>query len=161
MTLRQYWDQLQPRERRVLLLGAIALVLLLLYALVWSPFQQTLSRLDSSIVEQRNTLGWMQQAAQEARSLRGTHAPVSDGRSLLAVTDETARAHGLGTAVKRVQPDGQHTVRVWLEGARFDDILQWLATLTGKHGVKVTSFGAERSTADGQVHARLVLESAQ
>jgi len=162
--LRQYWEQLQARERRILSFGGAAAAVLLLYALVWDPFTSRIAQLENSVTAQRATLAWMQQAAVEARSLRslrGSAGAGAGGRSLLALSDETAKAHGLGAAVKRVQPDGQHTVRVWLEGAAFDDLLRWLDTVAGRHGIRIAALNVEHlPNTPGKVNARLTLESA-
>jgi len=158
--LRQYWEQLQLRERRMLTIGGIAAVILLLYALLWEPFTGEIAHLKDSVSTQRATLAWMQQAAAEAQQLRGTSAAGTDGRSLLAVSDETAKSHQLGAAMKRVQPDGQHTVRIWLEGAPFGDLLRWLDTLSRRHGVRITALNVERIPATpGHVNARVSLEA--
>jgi general secretion pathway protein M len=160
--LRHYWDQLQPRERRILAAGGAATVLLLLYAMVWEPFTGKLTQLEASVAAQRTTLAWMQQAATEARGARATPSTGTGGRSLLALSDETAKAHRLGEAVKRVQPDGQQTVRVWLEGAAFDDLLRWLDTLSTRHGIRIAALNVERIPATpGRVNARLSLEAPQ
>lgn len=159
--LRQHWEQMQPRERRMLAGGGAATVLLLLYALLWDPFQADLAQLEERVAAQRGTLAWMQGAAAEARALRGSARPTNGSRSLLALADETAKSHQLGEAVKRVQPDGQHTVRVWLEGAAFDDVLRWLDALSGNHGVKIAGLNVERIAASpGRVNARVALEAA-
>jgi general secretion pathway protein M len=159
--LQQHWEQLQPRERRILLGGAIGAVLLLAYALVWIPFTDRLAQLENSVITQRGTLAWMQQAGAEVRTLRGTRPAAGSPQSLLALSDESAKAHRLGGAIKRVQPDGQHTVRVWLEGAAFDDVLRWLDTLAVQHGIRITGLNVERTAATpGQVNARVALEAA-
>lgn len=160
--LRQHWEQMQPRERRIVAVGGITTMLLLLYALVWDPFSSRLGQMEQSVTAQRAALAWMQQAAVEARSLRGTQGTGSDGRSLLALSDESAKAHKLGAAVKRVQPEGQHTVRVWLEDAAFADLLRWLDTLASRHGVNISGLTVERMpTTPGRVNARVVLEMGQ
>lgn len=155
--MKAYWMQLQARERRLLLLGALALLLLLAYALVWEPARAGLARLEQDTAAQRATLAWMEQARQQVQHLRQTRPPTG-GPSLLPLAEQSAKAHGLGPALKRIQPDGQHSVRVWLEQASFDDTLRWLDTLAGRHGVKIGAFSAERADA-GRVHARLVLEA--
>lgn len=158
--LRQHWDQMQPRERRIVAAGGIMTILLLLYALVWDPLSSRLAQMEQNVAAQRATLTWMQQAAVEARSLRGSQGTVSDGRSLLALSDESAKAHKLGAAVKRVQPDGQRTVRIWLEDAAFADLLRWLDTLAGRHGVRISGLTVERMpAAPARVNARVVLET--
>ena len=158
--LREFWSRLQPRERHVLIAGAAALILLGGYTLVWSPYRSEMRSLRTSVAQQRETLAWMRQAAREVKALRGQarHPKTAGDQSVLAVVDTTARSGGLGPALKRVQPDGQNGVRVWLEGAGFDALVRWLATLYREQGVRVTSATVERVQAPGQVNARLVLE---
>jgi general secretion pathway protein M len=157
--LKQRWAQMQERERRVLLGGAVAVALLGGYALVWDPWVQAVSGLEQDVAEQRVLLGWMKQSVSEVRMLRGSRpggAPAA-GQSLLSLIDGTARAQGLGTTMQRVEPEG-NGVRVWLERAAFDDVLRWLDRL-GDRGVRVTSFASERvSGQTGVVNVRLVLE---
>ena len=94
------------------------------------------------------------------RSSGGTVAKGLGGRSLLSVADSTARAGGLATALKRVEPEGGNSVRVWLDGAPFDVLVKWLVTLSTQHGVDANSATLERSETAGQVNARLTLEAA-
>lgn len=156
----EFWSRLQPRERHVLVAGAVALILLAGYGLVWSPYRGEMRTLRESVVQQRETLAWMRQAAREVQVLRaqGRRPKASGDQSVLAVVDSAARASGLGEALKRVQPDGENGARVWLEGAEFDAIVKWLAALYRDQGVRVTAATVERIESPGQVNARVVLE---
>jgi len=161
MNLRNYWNGLQPGERRTLAVGAIALVPLLLYALVWDPYTSSVERLRETVSEQRELLTWMEQAAGEVKQVRGSAGPAGSmaGRSLLAVTDSSAREAGLGEAVTRVEPDGESAVRVWLEQAAFDDMIHWLDGLQQNYAVVVDGAVVERA-GTGRVDARVVLKEA-
>ncbi|SCZ64895.1 type II secretion system protein GspM [Thiohalomonas denitrificans] len=157
--MKQFMQNLQPRERRTLLAGAIALALLLLYVMVWEPYRTHIAQLEKDVAEQRATLAWMRQAAAEIKELRGSASrPVTKTSSLLATTDRTARSHGFSGALKRIQPDGQRSVRVWLENAPFDDVMRWLGTLMEQHGVSISSLVVDPGESAGLVDARLVLE---
>lgn len=159
--VKQYWHGLQPRERLVLAGGAAALLLLLLYAAVWDPYQAHVARLEESIARQHADLDWMRGAATQVRALRKqTPTRAASGQSLLALSDTTARAQGLASAVKRVQPEGQNGVRVWLEQAAFDDVMRWLQVLTTRHGVQVSALVAEPGDGPGLTDVRLLLEGA-
>ena len=161
--MKDWLDNLESRERMMLAAGAVLLALLLLYALVWAPFRSGYHSLQESVSEQRDTALWMQGSAQTIQRLRsssGAAAKGLGGRSLLAVTDSTARAGGLGPALKRVEPEGGNSVRVWLEGASFDVLIKWLGTLSTQHGVDADSVTLERNEAAGLVNARLTLEAA-
>lgn len=160
--MKAWFDALASRERNLLMVGAAGLLVLLLYVGAWEPLQQRVDGMRASTAEQQSLLGWMQDAEQEIRPLRGAgsnRVQVSSGQSLLSLVDRTARAGRLGSALKRVQPDGQQRVGVWLEGASFDDIIIWLSALDKSHAIRVVSSVFEAKETAGHVDARLVFEA--
>jgi general secretion pathway protein M len=158
--LRLHWDQLQARERRVLAAGAAAVLVMAVYVLAWEPLVDGRARLQGEVTEQRALLAWMEQSAREVQALRGSRTPQrNSGQSLMAVVDRTARAQGLGTALERVQPDGERAVRVWLKQAPFDQSLRWLDQLITAQGLRVTGLVVERGSEAGKVDARITLEA--
>jgi len=161
--MKEWLDKLEPKERMMLAVGGVVLLLLLIYVLVLAPLRSGYQSLQLGVAKQRDTVVWMQGSAQTIERLRrsgGAAAQGLGGRSLLAVTDSTARAGGLGAALKRVEPEGGNSVRVWLDGAPFDVLIKWLGTLSTRHGVDANSVTLERSEVAGLVNARLTLEAA-
>lgn len=156
--MKAWWDTLSTRERG-LLAGGVALTLLLLfYLLVWEPFQTSNRRLRQSVAEQRADLAWMRQAAQEVKRLRGiAGAQPTDGRSLLTLVDQTARAAGLGNTLKRVAPQGDDKLSAQLDAVEFDKLIPWLGALEQDYRITINSLSVDRTDIPGQVNARLVL----
>jgi general secretion pathway protein M len=161
--MKAWLDSLAARERVMVMAGAVVLALFLLYALIWSPVRSGYLELQESVVGQRDTLVWMQQSAQQLAQLKRSRGAVASGlggQSLLALADRTARADGLGDALKRVEPEGSSNVKVWLEGASFDVTVGWLASLSKKYGVNIDTVTLERvSETAGRVNARLTLQA--
>ncbi len=162
--MKQWYEGLESRERIMLFSGVILLAIFLFYVLVWAPAHSGYDRLKSTISEQRTTALWIQEGAAEVIRLTGTGSNVGQGlggRSLLAVTDSTARAGGLAAAMKRIEPEGRNGVRVWLEGASFDQFVTWLGQLSNKYGINPDNVSMDRGEAAGQVNVRLTLQAAQ
>ena len=160
--MKTWFDNLDPRERMMVAAGATLLVLFLIYILVLSPIHSGYDSLRNTVDEQRTTALWMQKSAQTLTRLKrssGRAAQGLGGRSLLSVADSTARAGGLGPALKRVEPEGSDSVRVWLDGASFDVLVKWLGTLSTIHGVSAETVTLERSGTAGRVNARLTLQA--
>ena len=160
--MKTWFDNLDPRERMMVAAGATLLVLFLIYILVLSPIHSGYDSLRNTVDEQRTTALWMQKSAQTLTRLKrssGRAAQGLGGRSLLSVADSTARAGGLGPALKRVEPEGSDSVRVWLDGAPFDVVVKWLGTLSTIHGVNAETVTMERSGTAGRVNARLTLQA--
>lgn len=160
--MKAWWQQLAARERRWVTLGGGALALILIYSLAWQPLVRYHALMQQRAAEQAELLAWMQQTALEVERLRaaaGGVMPVS-AQSLLAQVDASAKAAGLGAALKRVEPEGVNTVRVWLEQAPFDATVLWLERLKREQGARITSVVVERVAAApaGAVNVRIALE---
>ncbi len=157
--MRAYWQNLQARERAILLGGGAVLVLLLLYLLVIEPWQQNTASLHQSIANQQETLRFVQQGAVEVKALRGSAEAGAgpSGQSLMGLVDSSARAAGIGSAIRQVRPDNQG-VSVRLENAPFDDTLRWLGGLYREQAIRVDSFTMERLPESGRVNASVSLQ---
>lgn len=157
--MKDWLANLDPRERHMLFLGGGALLLFLLYFLGWQPLSAKLDQAAQRVHEQRATYLWMQAKAEEVRRIRSAAPAIKSagGQSLLATADQTARESGLGPALKRVEPESAGNVRVWLDGALFDDLVKWLLRLRHDYGIQVASISVERQNDSGVVSARLTL----
>jgi general secretion pathway protein M len=156
--MKEWFESLEQRERRLILGGGATLLLMGIYFLGWEPFINGLHDLRESTQRKQLELVWMQNAVQEVKQLQSTQtAPVrfSSGQSLLGVIDRSAKTKQLGDSVKRVQPDGTSKARVWLENAKFDTVVGWLEELEMRYGVSVDTITFEKQEEEGLVDARI------
>ena len=153
-----YWQNLQAREQRTLLIGGVVVLLLLIYSLILDPFVQEMARMEQGVAADRELLAWMEQSAQQFNALRGNGGGKSgSGGSLLSLVDASAKKNGLGGALKQVKPEASG-VRLRFEQASFDDMVRWLGRLGSEQGVGVIALTLERLPEAGQVNATVVLE---
>jgi general secretion pathway protein M len=151
--LKAWYGGLQQREQRMVAIGAIALGALLLVGGVLLPLQAAVSSAEKRASTKREDLAWMRANAPELQGanpmlLRDTsEAPV-------VVVDRVGREVGLGSALRGTQPSGAG-VRVQLEGASFDTLITWLATLDRRYGVSVESITVDRAAKPGVVNANI------
>jgi len=156
--MKDWFMRLAPRERLMVSAAAVVVIVALLYVLGWEPLASRIAHLEQSVTEQQALKQWMDQAAVEAKQLRGTSRVRRGGtQSLLAVVDQTAKRSHLGAAVKRIQPEGQDQVRVSLEQASFDDMVMWLGSLQSQ-GISVIDATMDRQSGAGRVNARITLK---
>ena len=161
--MKEWLAGLDPQERLLVYGAAGVLAVILVYVVLVHPFHSSYDRLRSGVEDRRATLQWMEESALKVKQLRGANPAAGkgmEGRSLLSVTDDAARAAGLGAALKRVEPDGSTGVRVWLEDASFDSVVGWLGVMASRYGVDVDSASMERAEKRGRVNARLSLQAA-
>lgn len=158
--MKDWYQQLEARERRMVTIGGLLLLVLLPYALFWLPFTDDLQDLRKGLVSERTSLVWMKQAADEVVRKTGSAGQGSGlaGKSMLSVVDQSARQAGLGNGIKRVEPDGKGVVKVWLEDVEFDLLMRWMATMKQRYQITATMASIERKSLSGRVDVRLVLK---
>ena len=155
--MKAWWENLGARERGLIVVGTVLVMMLLSYVLAWEPLRNSDRRLRQNVAERRADLAWMRQAAEEIKRLGGAGAarPVADNRSLLTLVDQTARAAGLGAALKRVAPQGDDKLSAQLDGAEFDKLIPWLSGLERDQAIAIISLNVDRTDAPALVsHTR-------
>lgn len=160
--MKQWFLSREPREQRTLMLGGTALALILLYTMVWEPITSRVPEVRETLEQKHADLRWMKQAAARARTLQNRQQqsarPITE-QSMLTLVDRTAQQAQIREKLRRIQPEGNDRVRLWIEQAAFDQIIRWLASLQEEHGIHVESLTLERETEPGIVNARIIVSS--
>lgn len=156
-----WWQQLNQRQQRLVLFAAAILLGLLLYVQVWEPLDQARQAQREQIAHNQALLDWLVALSPVAEQMRqqGDGRRDLGGRSLLGLSDETARAARLAGALTRIEPAGQNQVRVWLDGAEFMATMNWLQQLSLEYPVEVSQLSVDRGQRAGQVNVRVTLSS--
>lgn len=155
---RAWWSGLADRERLALSLGSAVLALAVAYLTVWEPLNQARARRVAELDEARAIAVLLETLAAEVQRARGAGSAIQGaGQSLLAVVDQSRKASALTKPPSRLQPEGEATVRIWLEDVPFDALLRWLNDLQTRYGVRVDNADIERESGSGLVNARLTL----
>lgn len=161
--MRAWWEGLAMRERQVVLLAALTLFLAGVFVLVIEPGLERRSALQGQLQKLVDEEAWMQAQAPAVRAriqASGTRPATRPGGSPLAVVDVSARAAGLGSALRRVRPL-ESGVEAELHGASYSALIGWLATLEDRHGLQVVSLSIDLGDEPARVNAQLRIETAQ
>jgi general secretion pathway protein M len=157
--MREWYESLVPREQLMVGFGAVLAILMFYFLIFWEPLSQTRKALVADVAQQRELAVFMQQAEQEARQYAGSGAaiPADNNRSLLAIVDSSGKQAGMGPFIKRIQPEGETTVRLWIEDAPFEKLTAWLYQLQIQQGVNVDNGSLDRDSKVGVIKARLTV----
>jgi general secretion pathway protein M len=157
--LKTWYTGLQERERRVVAIGGGALALVILFGAILLPLHSAVSAATKRADDRREDLAWMRVNSAEVRSGAGTVFN-DTGEAPVVIVDRVGREAGLGTALKGSQPSG-NGVRVQLEAASFDTLVQWLATLDERYGLAIDSITVDRGARPGVVNANVTFAPAR
>lgn len=153
----QYLERLEPRERRMVLSGAVAAVLLVIVATV-VPLQRSVAAVEQRVERKRDDLQWLRSMAPQLAGLQRT-APPPLRESLVVLVDRTARESGLAKSLVGSQPSGDGGLNVRVDQTPFDTLIGWLSQLRERYGVRVDSATIDAGKGSGNVNATLVLHA--
>ena len=154
--------QLSLRER-ILLIGGIAVLFISgLYAFTYLPIVEEEQRLKKAIEAQQQLKSYLQMIATEVAKLPANTAELTEvvdtGQSLISIIDTSSEQLGIKPAIKRMTPEGQDKVSLWLEKCQFDQLMVWLAALDKKHGIEVQQIAVNREQGNvGLVSGKMLL----
>ena len=159
--MKDWFAALEQREKIFVAVGAAAVAIALLYALVWLPLDKSHKELSA------NVTAW-QRSLNELRPLKGMQQQTSTTQRTAAagnqtpvvIVDTTLRARGLDRSLQRSQPTTSTGIRVEFENVAFDDLVLWLGDLNAQHAMDVTSgtFSRPNRGEPGRINANLTLE---
>ncbi|MBU2886241.1 type II secretion system protein M [Gilvimarinus agarilyticus] len=152
-TLAQY----NRREQTILLVGALAVVLYILWMAVLSPLQdkrtqQIATNANTSASLERVKL--MTAQIKQAQSLERS-ANNSSGTNISQLIDSTLQSNGL--RMSGFQPGTRGEVRVRLDNVNYTAIMQWLYDLEYRHEVTVKDLSMAATSTAGKVTANIRL----
>jgi general secretion pathway protein M len=154
------WFKAQsPRDQRLAAGAAVILAIVLIFG-IFIPLDTSVSRAQARVQRKQSDLAWMRAVApQLAAAGAAVTAPASQ-RSLIVVIDTSARESGLGSALNSSEPGGPGALRVRLDKAPFDTLVQWLARLSQQNGIHVEQGSIDAAGPPGLVNAGIVLRTA-
>ena len=156
MNIQDWLASLAPRERRLVYGAATVVGVAALYMAVALPLQHMHARQVARVERKAADLAWMQQAAPRVSAMAATSGAGSK-ESLVVLVDRTGRQSGLGGTIRDQSPSGNNGLRLRLEGAPFDTMIAWLASLQLRFGISVSDATIDAGSAPGLVNASITL----
>lgn len=157
--LKDKFNSLQPRERWVVIGGAILVLVVAVYVFALAPLYSAVDAQARRVAQKEGDLAWMRSVAGEVSVLSAAQPsrPGPSNESLVVLIDRAARECGLSNSLTGQTPNGERGIRVRLEAAEFDKLMVCLGTLQQVHAIDVESATIDRTAKPGLVNANLVL----
>jgi type II secretory pathway component PulM len=150
--MKNWFANLQPRERALFAGGAVVALIILLWGGVLRPLHTRSEVLrDSVAAKQRLLINLAQIDGQDA----GAGATSGQDQTLLRLVKNTAIEHGVETTRERA--DGPNGLQVTFGNVSFDTLLDWLVALETQNAVTVETASFTGSRQPGIVNGQLVL----
>ncbi|MGJ8664091.1 MAG: type II secretion system protein GspM [Marinicella sp.] len=136
--MKNWFQNLTANEQRLLRTGTLLVILALIWVLVYLP----VSKHITSQVDIKNRL---QQQLQQMQVLTGSavsaqaveYKPMPTGMTFSAWVDQQLRAVNLQDLVNRIEPIDENSLTIWLQGAPFDTVIDWLQLIARQYAIQV------------------------
>ena len=152
-SLNQTLANLSPRDRAALkLLCAFAAALVLFYAIALPRYRYYQDG-RQQLQHHRELLSWVQLNGERAAAQSQMPQPQRAATPLIKQVSDSA----LNLTLDRVQPEGD-TLRVWINQAKFADVLQWLTLLATERSIHVGQIAIEQTQEPGMVKVQVSLK---
>jgi general secretion pathway protein M len=152
----QYWSERAPRERRLLTVGAIFLLLLTLYFLLVYPAASGIARLQRLVPQTRLQAGELEALVAEAKSLRSlAPAAAPGGADARAAIGTSLEAAGLKTTHNVPMANGE--VHLSFVDVPFSKWATWLASAERSLGVHAVAVTVKAAATPGNTDIELSL----
>ena len=157
--IQQRLKELPANDKRALLIMSVTIAVALAYFLVsgtHSYQQKSISFYKAALEDTR----WIDVNKDHIKTLTTSPSAVSNttgsDESLIAVA--TASAKSLGISFKRVQPEGDIGLRLWIEATPFDAVMKWIDALASQ-GIVLEQLDVDRLEKQvGMVDARILIK---
>ena len=146
------------REQMLLLAMGALVIIFLLWLLVLSPLGHKRDQVALANNAATQTLGKVKLMAAQIQQRRDQGGQASSGDNINQLIDTSLRANGL--VMTSFQPGAAGEVRVRLDSASYQPLLQWLYEIEFTHGVSVLDLTVAALNDPGQVSVSLRLRKA-
>lgn len=149
--LLEKFNALNDREKKLVVVAGVVIVIALFYFVIWSPLQQSIKTNKASVESQQKLLTWVESNANKAIQLKQS-AGSSGGfnGSLPQAVNQTAARFSID--ITRMQPQ-KDDIQVWVDKAVFNDVLAWLQQLE-QMGINVAEADIAESDEVGMIKVR-------
>lgn len=148
----QWWQSLQQREQRLVLICAVVISLFLFYWVVWQPVHQSKALNERALQQAEQQLVWLHSVLPQLQQ-SGVSIERTSG-SLSQILTSSARQHGI--RVSRMQPQNEQ-MQLVLDDVPFEKLIQWLHDLHYQHGLRLVNLDVSLSNQPGIVQVRRIL----
>ena len=145
---------LQQRERAIVVGGAAAALVIVLWGFVLAPLRAETATLRTNVDTKQRLLV---EVARLESSQPGAVASARQGaeQTLVVIVSNTATTYGLGQP--RTRATGPSGIDVTLQNVPFDSLMAWLVALHETYGVDVETASFNSARAPGLVNGQVSL----
>ncbi|MBL4899796.1 MAG: type II secretion system protein M [Colwellia sp.] len=150
-SLKSWWQGLNLREQRLVLVMGSVFSVFLFYNLLWQPLNERLVKTEQKLASRQALLTWVTENTARYQNVKSAGGGKKSSGSLSSIINRTANQHQL--TITRMLPQGE-SLQVWLDSAPFTSLLFWFEHLANNENLQVQAIDLAQSDIQGEVRVR-------
>lgn len=147
-----FWENLNERDRLVLSIGSVVVIIYLFYLIVYSPLLNAVDEKSEQLISKKETLAWMK--TQE----KIKQAPIQKEGNLLLLFSNQLKQTDFSQFPYQLQQAGEKNIQLSFDAVPYVDFINWLRKLNQQNQFNVVEMGVDRTTTPGVVKMRLLVK---
>lgn len=158
MKMKSRWAALTASEQNMVKWGAVVVLPVSFYLLLWQPAHTNVEKLQASVPQLRAQLAQIQAQAVEVQTLRqSAHPAMLEGAALQRIVTDAAEAAGWGAPLFVIEQVDKQAVRVTAENIVFSSWIKFLRELDNAHHIRADSLMVTSQPSSGMVKVNAIL----
>lgn len=159
--MNEWWLNLSLREKQIISAGALAVVIFLLYLILWLPLSNRVVNLREQIVRDQKLLLWMRDANQRIQDVEKNlqnKKPTESNASLLNIIQKQINKSTFVSSLNQLKQAENDSVQLSFNNVDFDRLIQWLTELWQQQGIVISQMSVTASGTPGVVNTDFILK---
>lgn len=153
--MKAYWQQLNEREQRAVLLAGVCLSFYLLYALVYAPLTSAVRNGRNQLLEKQTTLTWMQHVQQTYADEKKPPQAVAAG-NLLSILTKVLGHTSFHRFPYQLAQTATGEIQLSFEAVPYNAFMAWLQIQTARYTMTIKNMEMSKTDAVGVVKISVV-----
>jgi len=156
--MQQYWQNLNDREKILVSLASVMLLIAMIYYILYQPLFGDIQRLQNEAREQKTLLTWMNHTYTDINTLKANQPdnPVYRNTSIVSIIDITLNQGNMQSIKKQVKQNNKNVIVTFNEIPAIE-LLNWLTELWQQHRIQIHKLSLFRKDSPGIIRAEIEL----
>lgn len=157
--MKDYFNNLNDREKWMVLGGGVCLLVFIYYALLYSPLSTAVSQKSAQLIEQAETLEWMKKVRQEGVSTQKKQK-VTNSQLLTLIATQLKMDKSLNAPFKLEQTSSGE-VQLSFDAVPFNLFVTWFAKINRNYSFTIKQFDIEKSKTAGVTKLMIIVNAGE
>lgn len=146
--MKNYWQNLNEREQKLLIITSFILLAYLIYTLVYAPIVNTLKDRTLELQEKKQTLIWMRDV--QKNYIVSKKSKINNSE-LLSILVTEIKNSSFNNYQYQLQQSGKGDIQLLFKEVPFNDFIKWLEVFSKHYAVTIKQVSVEKTEISGVV----------